>query len=273
MTPPRLRPTADVATDGFDPVHGAQVGAALEAVGSHDPALGVDLAGWLYARWYAATPTLVGAGMGTRATSTDAGAPAWAGQHLTGALTAAHAGTDRWQGGGVVVATGRAGAVVVRTSDGHVRALGRGDYLCPPGRQGLTPVVGAALRTRQRHGCVVADGWWRTWGELRPTSAEGVSRIYLAPRPDDVTRLVRSVTAALAGTGLSWTLKVGGDPRTLTRADGAVVYLPDEDLDTALQLLLPAVDGLLHPDVPPLTCRVAPGLAWAHDPGDGRSFG
>ncbi|HUG82935.1 MAG TPA: T3SS effector HopA1 family protein, partial [Euzebya sp.] len=80
-------------------------------------------------------------------------------------------------------------------------------------------------------------------------------------------------TAALAGTGLSWTLKVGGDPRTLTRADGAVVYLPDESLDTALQLLLPAVDGLLHPDVPPLTCRVAPGLAWAHDPGDGRSFG
>ena len=262
--PRAARSRADHRASGFGANHGDQIRRALQ-IASQRPPHGEDLVGWLYARWYAT---------GAAGPSPTADGSVEYAALPPGTFTAAHADSDRWEDGATVVSTGQAGAVVVRTAGGRVRALGRGDYLCPAGLQGLAPPVGVSLRIRVRQGCVVADGWWRTWGGDRRASTTGaVSRIYLAPDPEVVTTLVTQITTELRDVRHPWTLKVGADARALDRPDGAVVYVPDAALLSCLHRLAPALRGLLRPHTPALTAPVAPGIAWAHDPGDGQSFG
>jgi hypothetical protein len=70
--------------------------------------------------------------------------------------------------------------------------------------------------------------------------------------------------------------KVLNDPAAYVRADAAVLYIERNDLAPAMALL-PALHRVtragLRDTTPMLTKRLAPGLAVADDPGDGRSFG
>lgn len=247
--------------------HAAQLWAAAEAWGRRDP--GADPATELYRWWYAA----------------DASDPSW---HpwwppVPRVLRAAHAGTRCWTEPTPVVAVGLAGTIVTRDAAGVARAHSRGDYATvtvshergdEPGHE---PTVGTTVRTIARGGAHVADGWWRTWGGgWRPSSTTtptGISRIYLAPRTDRLTTLVRRLTAALVDQPAPWQVKAGADPMTLSRADGVVVYLPDAARATTGDVLISLAGGLVADRHPPLTCALAPGISWAHDPGNGDSFG
>jgi hypothetical protein len=221
-----------------------------------------DLGDHLYAQWYARPVGPV----------EDLGP--WAAP-VAGVCRAAHVAARRWSEDPLdVVGAGVAGVAVV--AGARRRAVTRGEYVTVTGAPGLAPCATNTVRVVGRHGGQVLDGWWRTWGPewdgLEAVEA-GVSRVYLAPVGHEIGRLVHAVTRVLDGHGGEWAFKVGVDPATLARADGAVVYVPDPLLDTVLGPLLGAVRPFVRAGHPPLTDPLAPGISWAQDPGDGDSFG
>lgn len=196
---------------------------------------------------------------------------------VAGVCRAAHAAARRWSTRPVpVLGAGFAGVAVVGADGGRRRAVTRGEYVTDTGSPGLAPGTATTLRVVAREGGHVAEGWWRTWShgwEGQRTLEAGVSRVYLAPVAREVGRLVHAVTRVLEAQGCDWAFKVGVDVATLARGDGAVVYVPDRALEPVVEALAGAARPFVRDGYPPLTARLAPGIAWAQDPGDGDSFG
>jgi hypothetical protein len=140
-------------------------------------------------------------------------------------------------------------------------------------------VPGEAVRVRERRDAPPTEGWWRTWGPgwnlLSPPTA--LTRLYLAPEPEHVAALVHEVTTATRSLTVPWMLKVTEHRSALARPDAMVLYLA-QDLPTVVDgalaaRLVAATAGRLRAASPKLTLALAPGVAAAEDPGDGRSFG
>ncbi len=222
-----------------------------------------DASEWLYARWYA------------RPVGPVEAFGAWD-PPVAGLLRAAHPSARSWSSRALrVVGTGVAGTSVVAVEPGR-RAVCRGEYVTAAGTAGRPPVSGSRLRVLDRLGGHVADGWWRTWGTGwadTDTLADGVTRIYLAPRLPDVARLANAVVSAVAAVTDVWAVKVGVDASTLARGDGVVAYVPDTVARSAMGHVLAGAVDHVRTGRPPLTFELAPGISWAHDPGDGDSFG
>ncbi|PVG83313.1 hypothetical protein DDE18_08435 [Nocardioides gansuensis] len=199
--------------------------------------------------------------------------PAWSAP-LDSVLRTAHVGARSWSGPWPVVGNGVAGVAVVQAA-GSRRAAARGDYLTEGPGAGLAPRAGSRVLVTRRRGGYAYDGWWRTWSDdWRPAdSPPELSRIYLAPSLHRLAHLVAAVTGVLAGCEHAWSLKVGADPATLARADGAVLYLPDEAIAETAPRIVSACRHLVRAATPPCTRPLAPGIAWAEDPGTGDSFG
>lgn len=240
------------------PEHAAQVRTAYDVLRAGHGGAPADV---LYRHWYAVRPP------------GRVGPDPWAAP-VGCSARAAHADAQAWdRADSEVVATGMAGVVVVATSTGR-RALCRGEYVTTRGRVGFPPRVGDRVRAVARHGAVVQDGWWRTWGSgWDPRLDHGpLVRVYLRPVPGAAARLVRAVTAALDDTD-EWLLKVAASAEHLTRPDSCVAYLAGPLRDSGVGPLAAAVVGLVAGEPPPLTEAVADGVGWAEDPGTGESFG
>lgn len=245
---------------GFAPAHEAALLAAVALGAGHSDA--AELADHLYEHWYAAP-----------ACAPVEFDPAW--PPVTGMLRAGQAAVLRWTPA-TVARTAGGGVIVARDGAGRRHALLRGDYAHPAGsdRAGLLPQAGEDVLVLARSGAAVDGGWWRTWGggwDPR-TAPAGVTRVYLAPEPARLPALIGALTATLEGLGGPWLVKVGTEPATLARPDALVVYL--DDGAPARAAVAAGAAGLVRPEPgPPLTAPLAPGIAWAEDPGDGRSFG
>jgi hypothetical protein len=124
-----------------------------------------------------------------------------------------------------------------------------------------------------RHDVVGRDGWWRTWGDAwMPTrSRANAVRILLSPRPDALTSLIATVTAALLDDPAPWLLACPTDPQRLRRPASSVLYLPD--VDALPDGLLDALQPILRTEIPPLCLPLVPGAALAEYPDNGMSFG
>jgi hypothetical protein len=222
---------------------------------------GVDpLAEALYARWYTqpgAPPALV-----------EGDPPPRPGSLLL-ALRAAHADAATISDGWTVLGSDPRG--IVSVANGEDARLARpGEYLSSL-RPGVPPAPGepVALIARRDHLDAVTGLWW-TFGEppLPP-----IGRVYLDTRPTTLALAVHEATAALAP--FPYQLKCPVLMEASERVDAVVIYHRRADRDAVLQALLdrPALSRLLDPAVPPLTCPVRPGLAWADDVEQQRSFG
>lgn len=193
---------------------------------------------------------------------------------VSGTARAAHAAASSWsEVDSEVLVTGLAGVVVVGTARGR-RALCRGEYVTTQGRAGFPPRVGDRVRTLDRHGAIVQEGWWRTWSAgWDPRAVPGpLVRVYLRPAPGGVAQVVQAATSAL-GEVDEWLLKVAVTPDQLERPDACVVYLSGASRHRAMGVVARALAGLTVGEPPPLTHRVAVGVGWAEDPGTGESFG
>ena len=241
---------------------GAHVVALLRAhVLAADPeAEQVGLADFLYARWYAAPQTRV---------VLDASWPP-----LEGMLRVAQGEALGWRPA-VVVRRGAGGVVVARDEAGRARALLRGSYAHrgDSGRAGLPPVVGDHISMVPRSGGVVSQGWWRTWGggwdpRLAPA---GAFRIYLGPAAQGLPGLVGALTTTMEAREDPWMLKAAMVEDHLGRADALVVYLLS--MAAFNDVVGCARNHVRDEPGPPLTEVLGPGMSWAEDPGDGRSFG
>lgn len=263
--------------------HEAQLARALEvardvvAGGSLGAVSTDELAGALYGQWYAAPNAEVAAMAAGAERSGRVVLP------LAAILRASHPDAEVWTPA-VVVRPGLHGTIVVQVAEGGIRAVARGD-LAPELTVGVGrgPHPGDRVRVRARAGGLVEGGWWRTWGGgcragRAPTG--DLTRMYLAPRPEMIRRLVSAVLGVLRDLDVPWLFKVGADWPMLARPDGAVLYLPDPAVGLVsgaatplVARLVGAVDGLVAGPGPALSVPVAPGVSWVQDPGDGLSFG
>jgi hypothetical protein len=121
----------------------------------------------------------------------------------------------------------------------------------------------------------VSGGFWHLWsGGWRRGPPERLQRLYLAVAPGSEIEAVRRF-ARLADPAESWSIKFLTGPHRAGRRDPAVLYLERErPLDSGwVAAIADALAGSLDGEPPPLTRPMAPGVAWAEDPGGGLSFG
>lgn len=88
--------------------------------------------------------------------------------------------------------------------------------------------------------------------------------------------LMASLTAALNRFAVPFLLKCGNRREMFDRVDAAVLYINKRYYRIATEVIVPVyhtMAGMMEPDTPLFTKRLAPGLALAEDPTDGLSFG
>ncbi|MEV8635153.1 T3SS effector HopA1 family protein [Streptosporangium sp. NPDC051023] len=221
------------------------------------------LADELYRGWYTASPSGVQPLL----------SPRWDGD-LTSLLRAAHAGAELFDPGWTVVSAAPGGHCHV-SKNGHGRSVQPGEYVSPL-RPGAPPAPGERVDVVRRHDWTDEEtGFWcAQFLEEAPEAPFG--RAYLNVAPGTVAPVLRAVTEALERDALPYSLKCPASAEAYDRVDSLVLYHGRDHEDRILALLTEVhgtIGSLLGPPVPPLTRRVAPGMAQAHDPKDGGSFG
>ena len=221
------------------------------------------LAAALYGGWYTLAP--------------DAPVPAPAGDPpvhaptLYGALRAAGARAPASAEPWIVTAASPQGAVTVARGE-RTRALHPGEYVSVA-RAGAPVAPGEPVHVVAEEDLLDAERllWWTL---SDPPPQEPYGRLYLNPRAATAPRVVHEVTRALQD--IPFRVKCPIDPFVCARVDAIVVYHDRARRPHALAALAARMDvlaELLDPAVPPLTCRAAPGLAWADDVEHERSYG
>jgi hypothetical protein len=103
-----------------------------------------------------------------------------------------------------------------------------------------------------------------------------LDRLYLDLRPEGAVPFVREASRRLNRAGLAFVAKVVDDRAGFDRRDAAVVVVERRDRARALAVaneLRAALAPFLDGGAPAMTLPLAPGLAFAEDPGGGESFG
>jgi hypothetical protein len=141
------------------------------------------------------------------------------------------------------------------------------------------PRIGDVVAVRLAAGLpAVSPGFYTARGE-RGFSAEGAprfDRLYLDLRPEGAVPFVREATRRLNLARLAFSAKVVDDPDGFDRRDAAVLLFERGDRARALAAadeLRAALAPYLDHGAPAMTLPLAPGLAFAEDPGGGQSFG
>jgi hypothetical protein len=103
-----------------------------------------------------------------------------------------------------------------------------------------------------------------------------LDRFYLNLRRPGAVEFVRQVTRRLNRAGLAFRAKVADEPEDFERCDSALLVFERRDRERGLAAALDLHSVLsrhLDPQTPALTHPIAPGLAFAEDPGPEGSFG
>ena len=238
-------------------------GATGWTVGGADAGTSADsLADALYERWYTQPEA-------PAAPSEDD--PPVHRRSLLGALHAAHALATTTTAGWVVTGSDPRGLVSV-VRDEAVRVLRPGEYVMPL-RPGVPPAPGEPVEpvARLDHFDAERALWW-TFTD--PPPEPPIGRVYFNARPATAPRAVHEITAALVN--VAYQLKCPILAAACERVDAIVLYHARSQREAVLAALTsrpPALEALLDPAVPSLTCRVLPGMAIADDVEEGRSFG
>jgi len=223
-----------------------------------------DLAAALYSRWFA--------GWWPPASLAQ---PTGDGPGIMAKVRAAHSATERFETGWIARAVDPLGAVVAIRAEEEL-------HLYPPDYVNLTrlaaPVrVGDSLAvTKRRDVTEPQDGWWLTWGASGPALTTSMLRVYWNSGAEGVVALVRAITTVLEDLDLPYTMKCPADTALFGRADALVLYLAPDVWRAAKAGLRGAYERTaahIRPAAPPLTLRLAGGVALAEDPANGSSFG
>ncbi len=222
-----------------------------------------EMSAWLYATWYTAGDP-VGEGPEANRYRRD----------LAPALRASTAASDRWQTGWVVMQSAQNGFCVAGRKN-QTRQLRAGQY-ANMARPGLPPAPGDSLAVNELLDWV--DERTQFWfaQSLVGEPSHPLVRTYWSVGVDQVGFVVREVTSAIDAVGLRYTLKCPIRAAEFARVDSLVVYMEKElwpNAEPVVKALADEIGGRLRTTRPPLTLQIAPGLAFAEDPGHGESFG
>jgi hypothetical protein len=190
---------------------------------------------------------------------------------LLSALRAAHACGATPSGTWTVTGSTPYGQVSAG-KDGAVRLLRPGEYVMAL-RPGVPAAPGEEVSPTAPVEYVDGErGLW--WGFSESPPERPFGRVYLHARPATAARVVHLVSAALRS--VPFQLKCPVLPAACLRVDPIVLYHQRAQRRQVLDALTERRDHLrrlLDPAVPPLTCEVDRGIAWADDVDEQRSYG
>jgi HopA1 effector protein family len=192
-------------------------------------------------------------------------------------LSRANQSQERWEDGWRVVHSMLNGQVVANRG-AVTRTLAPGEFVNLSG-SGMILSPGAAVRVYvPRESFTVQPGYYFAFGETSPDSSDEFSivRFYWNVPAEGTAELFQLITAELNRWQLPFRIKTGVHREMFARSDSAVLYTPRRYADFAFELLSEIhkrVLPLLRNNVPLFTLRLAPGLAFAEDPGTQESFG
>ncbi|HEY0590166.1 MAG TPA: T3SS effector HopA1 family protein [Thermoanaerobaculia bacterium] len=169
--------------------------------------------------------------------------------------------------------------------DGGWREIGRSAGEAIVGKNGVRVTVSADDVRRDRDARVsilvprellrMSPGYYLALGEAYLPDVP-LFRVYLNVTPEGALSLLRSATSILNDASVPFRLKVAAHEGAFGRCDSAVLYAPRRDRAAIFAMLgstVPRLSGLLRPDVPVFTKRVAPGVGLAEEPDTSESFG
>jgi hypothetical protein len=190
-------------------------------------------------------------------------------------LRAAHAGTGRWEAGWRVDNISSRGRVAVSRGPER-RVVHVIDCIAAAGSGADLRPGGVASVVARRDSETINLGDWVTFSATWHENRDPVLRVYWNVMPDGAARLVEVLTTAL-DPDIPFFLKCPRRPSDYDRRDAVVLYLPRRRFGDAAAAIAEAAQALgsaLEAPVPPLTHRIAPGVAVAEDPFDAhQSFG
>jgi hypothetical protein len=217
---------------------------------------------WLYEKWY------------SRPVESSRPEHKYVHTDLPGALRAALPSSTRWLTGWVVMSLGAHGACVAGRRS-LMRELRCGEY-ANVSRPGVPVMPGDAIVVME---CVDwidwQTGFWFTRSAMGDPDAPLV-RLYWSVGEHDIALILRDLGAALESLGVRYSLKCPVRSTDFARVDTLVLYLERsawEKAEGAIEELAQRCEPRLRKSSPPLTRRIARGVAFAEDPGPKESFG
>jgi len=194
-------------------------------------------------------------------------------------LSHANSGSGTWESGWVVHAIEAEGTLVVNRLRDDVMVWARPDEFRPA--SGETTIGGIGRVHVPKELREMLPGYYGAFGDADRSADDSahfldIVRFYWHLTSDVATEWIRELTVRFNTARVPFQVKVLNDPAAYVRADAGVLYIERKDLAPTMALL-PALHRVtcagLRDTTPMLTKRLAPGLAVADDPGDGRSFG
>ena len=192
-------------------------------------------------------------------------------------LARANQSRDRWDDGWQVLQSMPNGQLIA-SRGATTRMLSPGEFVNLSG-SGMYLAPGSVVRVYvPRESRTVQPGYYFAFGETLPDSNDEFSmvRFYWNVSAEGAAELLQLISTALNRWQVPFRFKTGVQPGMLARSDSAVLYVPRRSAPFTYELVLEIrnrLRALLRSEVPLFTLRLAPGLAFAEDPGTQESFG
>ena len=196
---------------------------------------------------------------------------------LLDALSAANTTRERWDGGWQIQQVLPAGQVVVH-KNGMAKMLWPGEFISQDG-PGVPPRVGAMVNVYSpKESRAMQPGFYFAFGEsaVEQNDMQDAVRYYWNITPEGAALLTHLLTASLNRFQVHFRFKCLSHRDLFYRIDSAVLYVGRQHYHITAELLVDTYRSMHHylqPQTPLLTKRLAPGLAFAEEPGTGESFG
>jgi hypothetical protein len=193
------------------------------------------------------------------------------------ALTRANQSRERWEDGWQVLHTTANGHVAAKRG-GITRMLAPGEFVNLSG-SGVVLAPGTTVRVYvPRESLTSQPGYYFMFGENLPDSSDesSIVRFYWNISPEGVPQLLQLLSGELNRWQVPFRFKTRSQQTSVRRSDGAVLYTSRRHADFTYKIvseICRRLERLLIDEVPLFTLRLAPGLAFAEDPGSQESFG
>lgn len=222
-----------------------------------------QISNWLYAAWY----TALNYSEGPQALHPGR-------DNLASALRASTAAATRWETGWVAMRTGPSGLCLAGHGN-QTRELHPGEYV-NLARHGMPVAPGDHIAVTELIEWIdEPTGFWcaRSW---TAEPQKPLMRVYFSTRSDQVGFVLMEVTETLDRLKLPYYLKCSAFAPVYSRVDSLIVYLEAGSWSrTAVEITTMAerIRDHLRDATPPLTKKIAQGVAFAEDLGTNESFG
>ena len=204
-------------------------------------------------------------------------APTTSDPEWVGSLARANQSRERWEDEWRILHSMPNGHVLAQRGK-TTRTLAPGEFINLSG-SGMVLSTGTLVRVYvPRESRTVQAGYYFAFGETLPDSNDELSvvRFYWNVSAEGAPQLLQRISGDLNRWEVPFRFKTPSHPGMFARTDTAVLYAPRRYAQFTRGLVSEihsAIHHLLRDDVPLFTLRLAPGLAFAEDPGTQESFG